>query len=71
METAPRHCPILIYGTWESELSRTAPKEDPDIFVAEYSYGAWCIIGGVYYSAFVYRPSYWMPLPPPPTKGDK
>jgi hypothetical protein len=66
IETAPKDCPILIYGTWDSELSCELPKEDPDIFMAEYCEGAWSIIGGAYYSTFVYRPTHWMPLPEPP-----
>jgi hypothetical protein len=67
METAPKDRPILLYGTWDTEMHINGLKEDPDIFMAEFDqYGAWLIIGGDCSCTFVWRPRCWAPLPEPP-----
>ena len=67
METAPKDRPILLYGTWDTEISIEDLKEDPDIFMAEFDEcGAWAIIGGDYSCTYVWNPRCWAPLPEPP-----
>lgn len=72
IETLPKDWKrILVFGVKTGELSGEA--EHPDIWLCENEIGngTFCIVGCDYYGAWVYNPTQWMPVSPPPATIEK
>lgn len=65
IDTAPKDGrQILLYGQWYGEINKL--DENMSIYLAEYIYDEWSVVGGDYYASNVVNPTHWMPSPEPP-----